>query len=411
MHWSGPDASRTASFWDGLPQPIIGLSPMDGVTDAAFRFTVSQQAKPDVTVTEFTSVHDLCFGPARMLSPLVYHECERPIMAQLYGKDPHMFYVAAHMVCELGFDGLDVNMGCPSRNVAASGSGAGLIRTPALALEILRAAQQGVADWASGQTPPQAGLKPSREQFLRDMNLDRIGCPTVPRRLIPVSVKTRIGYDSVVIEEWIDHLLQAQPAAISVHGRTLEQMYRGEADWEAIARAARRVRGTGTLLLGNGDLRSMESVVRRVRTTGVHGVLVGRGTLGSPWFFRNKAAARTAAREAGPERTSIASPGVPDGAWDVVLSLQERFRVMQVHARRFEAVFGRGRFPRMRKHLGWYCKGFPRAAAMRDRMVRACSSVDVDRIVEEYLALQSPSAAPEPEFTATGSVATLPAGV
>src|SRR5687767_4783416 len=222
------------TFWNTLPTPIIGLSPMDGVTDLAFRHTIASQGKPDVIFTEFTHVHDVCRGPEFLLDSLHYDESERPIVAQLYGKDPDLFYQAAHIVCELGFDGLDINMGCPSKNVASSGSGAGLIRTPDVAHAILRAARQGVNDWANGQTLVDAGIKRARAEFIAAMNLSRAGASAIPRRLLPVSVKTRLGYDSVIVERWISHLLEEQPAAITVHGRTLEQMYRGEADWSAI---------------------------------------------------------------------------------------------------------------------------------------------------------------------------------
>jgi tRNA-dihydrouridine synthase len=350
---------------------------MDGVTDAPFRFTVATQGRPDVIFTEFTAVMDVCRGPARMLSSLIYSEAERPVVAQLYGKDPDLFYQAAHIVCELGFDGLDINMGCPSRNVAASGSGAGLIRTPDLAHDIMRAARQGIADWAAGRSLTDAGLKESRAELIQAMNQRRpvrIDRPAVPRRAIPLSVKTRIGYDTIIVERWIEHLLAEQPVAISVHGRTLEQMYRGEADWSAIERAAQLARKTGTLLLGNGDVQSLQDVIRRVRQHGVHGVLVGRGTLGEPWLFRRKEEARAAVNE--PARV-VASESP---------SLEERFRVMLDHARQYEALLDRQCFPRMRKHLGWYCKGFPGAAAMRAAMVRASSSEDVARIVAEHQA-------------------------
>ncbi len=366
--------TRHQNFWSQLPHPIIGLAPMDGVTDAPFRLTVALQGHPDVIFTEFTSVMDVCRGPAHLLASLIYSEAERPVVAQLYGKDPDLFYQAAHIVCELGFDGLDINMGCPSRNVAASGSGAGLIRTPDLAHEIMRAARQGLADWAAGQSLTGAGLKESRGELIRAMNRRRNGQPAVPRRTIPLSVKTRIGYDTIIVERWIEHLLAEQPVAISVHGRTLEQMYRGEADWSAIERAAQLARTTNTLLLGNGDVQSLQDVVRRVRQHGVHGVLVGRGTLGEPWLFRHKEAAR-AAVGAGEEAVESESP-----------SLEERFRVMLDQARRYEAILDRQCFPRMRKHLGWYCKGFPGAAAMRAAMVRASSSEDVARIVAEHQA-------------------------
>jgi len=364
------------NFWQQLPRPIIGLSPMDGVTDAAFRLIVAQQGPADVSVTEFTSVGDICRGPEFLLSSLLYSDLERPVVAQLYGKDPALFYQAAHVVCELGFDGLDINMGCPSRNVASSGSGAGLIRTPDLAHALMRAARQGIADWAAGQSLTATGLKPARAELIAAMNLKRTGQPAAPRRTIPLSVKTRIGYDSVVIESWVSHLLEEEPAVIAVHGRTLEQMYRGEADWSAIGRAARLTSGTSTLLLGNGDVQTLQDVVRRVQESGaygVHGVLVGRGALGSPWFFRSKETARAACRD------NLAPVLDPD------MALADRFEVMLGHARRFEEIFGQERFPRLRKHLGWYCKGFRHAAAMRGRMVRASSSADVERLIAEYL--------------------------
>ncbi len=366
------------SFWASLTQPIIGLAPMDGVTDATFRKLVAEQGRPDVIFTEFTHVHDICRGPDFLVESLLYSEVERPIVAQLYGKDPELFYVAAHAVCELGFDGLDINMGCPSRNVASSGSGAGLIRTPDLARAIVRAARQGVLDWSAGQTPEEAGLKPARADLLRRMNIARNGCPTVPRRVIPLSVKTRLGYDCVVVEDWIAYLLEERPAVISVHGRTLRQMYRGEADWNAIAKAARIVSGSGTLLLGNGDVVSMQHVVRRVRESGVHGVLIGRGALGGPWLFRTKDLVKRKIRS---ERDGN---DLLPGALDVAVSMDERFRVMMAHAYRFHALCGPEQFRRMRKHLGWYCKGFPGAAAMRAKMFQASSPADVERIIAEF---------------------------
>lgn len=366
------------SFWDSIPQPIIGLAPMDGVTDATFRRLVATQGRPDVIFTEFTHVNDICRGPDFLMDSLRYSEGERPVVAQLYGKDPELFYVAAHAVCELGFDGLDINMGCPSRNVASSGSGAGLIRTPDLARAVVRAARQGILDWSAGQTPEGAGLKPARAELLRRMNVARNGCPTVPRRVIPLSVKTRLGYECVVVEDWIAHLLEERPAVISVHGRTLRQMYRGEADWNAIAKAARIVSGSGTLLLGNGDVMSMQHVVRRVRESGVHGVLIGRGALGGPWLFRTKDLVK---RKIWSERDGN---DLLPGTLDVVVSVGERFRVMMAHARQFHALCGSEQFRRIRKHLGWYCKGFPGAAAMRAKMFQASSPEDVERIIAEF---------------------------
>lgn len=364
------------SFWATLPTPIIGLSPMDGVTDAVFRRVVAWQGKPDVTFTEFTHVHDVCRGPEFLLDSLRYHEAERPIVAQLYGKNPELFYQAAHAVCEMGFDGLDINMGCPSRNVASSGSGAGLIRTPDLAHEIMRAARQGIVDWTAGQTLEAAGLKPVRVDAIRRLN-ERRGAIVPVRKSIPLSVKTRLGYDEVIVERWIEHLLIESPAVISLHGRTLQQMYRGEADWSAIARAAEVVRGSGTMLFGNGDVQSLDEVARRVRETGVDGVLVGRAVLGTPWFFREKEEARQSVQL---ERSGVNEPFSP--------SLTGRFEILLEHAKQFEAQYGREQFRRMRKHLGWYCKGFPHAAGVRARMFRVSSVRDVEAVLTAFRADQ-----------------------
>ncbi|MBM4125963.1 MAG: tRNA-dihydrouridine synthase [Nitrospira sp.] len=366
------------SFWLTLPRPIIGLSPMDGVTDSSFRSVIARQGKPDVTFTEFTHVHDICHGPEKLLDTLVYSDIERPMVAQLYGNDPALFYQAAHAVCELGFDGLDINMGCPSKNVAASGSGAGLIRTPAVASAIMQAARRGIEDWAGGHTLEQVGFKSARMAAFRRMNEARGEAHSTVRRSIPLSVKTRLGYDSVVVESWIEHLLAERPAVISLHGRTLRQMYRGEADWSAIARAAALAKGTGTLLCGNGDLHSLDEVVARVRETGVDGVLVGRAVLGAPWFFRTKEQVRVLACEA--------NRFCPDVCSGDAISLNQRFAVLLDHARQFEGLCGERQFHRMRKHLGWYCKGFPHAAALRARMFRVSSVREIETLLDEYRA-------------------------
>jgi tRNA-dihydrouridine synthase len=332
-----------------------------------------RHGKPDVIFTEFTHVHDVCRGPEFLLDSLHYQEEERPIVAQLYGKDPELFYQAAHVVCELGFDGLDINMGCPSRNVASSGSGAGLIRTPALAHEIMRAARQGIDDWVGGQTLEAIGLKAARVDAVHRLMARRLDVAARVRSRIPLSVKTRLGYDEVIVERWIEHLLLETPTVISLHGRTLQQMYRGEADWGAIGRAARLVRGSGTLLFGNGDVQSLHEVVRRVRETHVDGVLVGRAALGAPWFFREKEEARCCAHTTGLGNTAPWSP-----------SLSARFDILLAHARQFEKDWGPQQFRRMRKHLGWYCKGFPHAAALRARMFLVSSVADVEAVLADY---------------------------
>ena len=361
------------SFWHDIPQPIIGLSPMDGVTDPAFRFIVASHGKPDVQFTEFINVDEVCHGGDAAWSQLRYDEIERPIVAQIYGADPDMFYPVAQVVCELGFDGVDINMGCPSKNVSARGCGAALIRNPPLAQEIIRAVQAGVNDWVAGHRIDTIGLRPRVVHKVQALVSQRAGDGAKPRRPIPVSVKTRLGYDSVVIEDWVAVLAEERPEVISIHGRTLAQMYRGRADWDAIGRAAKLVRETATLVLGNGDVESMDDLAGKVRRTHVHGALVGRGALGNPWIFRSKAWAKA----------QVSELPIPEPSYDI--PLPERFRVALEHARYFESLGGASRFSAMRKHLGWYCAGFFKAAEVRSQMFRATCSQDVERILDRVL--------------------------
>ncbi len=370
------------NFWHALAKPIIGLSPMDGVTDASFRWIAAKHGGPDITVTEFTNVDAAIHAPHTLIRDFTYSEIERPIIAQIYGHTPELFYKAAHVVCELGFDGLDINMGCPAKNVAASGSGAALIRTPELAREIIRETRRGIDDWAAGQTLEQLGLRQKLRETVKASNQLRSGwVPPPARRSIPLSVKTRIGYDQIVIEDWIANLLEEKPVAISIHGRTLKQGYKGDADWDAIARAVALAKPTGTLVLGNGDLRDMGDVYRRVRQSGVDGVLLGRAAEGNPWIFRAKNELKQA----------LQSDGIPPPAPEPV-SMAERFRVVVEHARHFETYVQERNFVGMRKHLIWYCREFRGAAELRTKMVRVNNAAEVVQCLRDYEAWRdSPS--------------------
>ena len=268
------------NFWQKIDKPIIGLSPMDGVTDASFRFITAKYGGPDVTFTEFVNVETAFFAPQTFIKDLTYDPIERPVVAQIYGHTPEMFYKVAHIVCELGFDGLDINMGCPAKKVAAKGSGAALIRTPELARTIIQSARQGIQDWRDGQTLADIGIDPEfRTRIDLAKRLRDRKETAVERCWIPLSVKTRIGYDCVVVEEWMQTLLAENLAAITLHGRTLKQGYKGDADWEAIGRAVEIAKNSATLILGNGDLKHMDAVCCRVRETGVDGVLFGRAAV------------------------------------------------------------------------------------------------------------------------------------
>ena len=359
---------------------------MDGVTDIAFRHVIATYGRPDVLFTEFTNVHDICSGRAMGWEPLRYTDGQRPIVAQLYGKDPLLFYQAAHVVSELGFDGLDINMGCPSKNVASSGCGAGLIKTPELALDIMAATERGLRDWVQGQTLAEAGLKPSIVEKVAHGTC-RAGSSCLHfGTALPLSVKTRLGYDSVIIKEWSACLAQGRPEVISIHGRTLKQLYRGDADWDAIAEATTQIRQQGILVLGNGDIGSVNEAITRIYASGVDGVLIGRAALGNPWIFHGNALIREATRAR--SRHPVPEPTV---------SRDARFDMMLKHAHTFERFHDGSRFPRMRKHLGWYCSGFPHAAALRAHMVKTNNAQDVEQLLREYV---SRHVAPEMEVFA-----------
>ena len=364
------------NFWRDIPTPIIGLSPMDGVTDASFRFIAAKYGPPDVTVTEFVNVEAALYAPHTLIRDLAYSEIERPVVAQIYGHTPELFYKVAHVIGELGFDGLDINMGCPAKTVASKGSGAGLILKPELAQSIIRAARHGIEDWSAGQTLDDLGLKPALIQGVLELNRLRTSRETLrARQPIPVSVKTRLGYDDVVVDDWIRTLLEEKPAAITLHGRTLKQQYKGNADWDAIARAVEIAKNSDTLILGNGDLRDMADVYRRVRETHVDGVLIGRAAQGEPWIFRAKEQVKQALRSQCGEMIH-----------DVPVSLAERFRVMLEHSAHFAGHTQIHSFVGMRKHLAWYCKGSRGAAELRAQMVRVKDIDEVAALLRAYAA-------------------------
>jgi nifR3 family TIM-barrel protein len=365
------------NFWQKITKPVIGLSPMDGVTDASFRYITAKHGSPDVTLTEFVNIQSAFYSPHTLLKDFTYGEIERPVIAQIYGKTPELFYRVAHVVCELGFDGIDINMGCPAKKVAASGCGAALIRNPKLAREIIRAVKRGVRDWYDGQTLRDVDLGDDVIEQVKLANRHRTGHGTPwQRQMIPVSVKTRLGYERNVIDQWLPMLLEECLAAISLHGRTLEQGYKGEADWDAIARAVELATGSGTLILGNGDLHDLREAYHRVRETRVDGVLIGRGAQGDPWLFRDKHAVKHALCT----NSAFVIDSTP-------VSLAERFNVIIEHSEHFENACSKSRFMAMRKHLTWYCRNFRGAAEMRAQMTRANNAEQVRQCLMHYAAL------------------------
>jgi tRNA-dihydrouridine synthase len=362
------------NFWEKIERPIIGLAPMDGVTDASFRFITAKHGGPDVTFTEFVNVEAAFHAPQTLIRDLTYSEIERPVVAQIYGHTPELFYKVAHIVCALRFDGLDINMGCPAKKVAAKGSGAALIRMPQLARAIIQNVQRGIQDWCDGQTLADLGLNPELDARIEFANRLRGTETASQRRPIPVSVKTRIGYDSVVVEEWVQTLLAENLAAVTLHGRTLKQGYKGDACWDAIGRAVEIAKNSTTLILGNGDLKDVGTVCRRVGETRVDGVLLGRASQGNPWIFRAKEQMKRGLCSA--RGVAIDTPSV---------GLGERFRVLLEHSRHFEKHVMFRSFVGMRKHLAWYCFDSPGAAELRAQMVRVNRTEEVIQCLNAYV--------------------------
>ena len=312
-------------FWEKLGRPIIALAPMANVTDAAFRRIIAKYGKPAIFFTEFVSADGLLSaGREKLLIDLLYSESERPVVAQLFSGKPEKMYEGARMVKELGFDGLDINMGCPDRSIEKSGAGAALIKNPSRAREILRAAQEGA-------------------------------------RGLPVSLKTRLGYDKDELEQWLPELLAEKPSAITIHARTRKEMSSVPAHWERVKRAVeiRNERKSQTLILGNGDLTSVGDAREKIRETGADGALLGRAIFGNPWLFRGSTLESK-------ER----------------LNLSERLEVMLEHTKLFEELWGKHKnFSIMKKHFKAYIEGFDGAKELRMRLMETENEQEVEKIL------------------------------
>jgi tRNA-dihydrouridine synthase len=338
-------------FWENLEKPIVGLSPMDGVTDAVFRYMLADYGKPSVIFTEFTNVEGLARGAEKMLRAFLYDEIERPIVAQVFGVEVDSFYKSAVMLCEMGFDGIDINMGCPAKHVAAKGSGAGLIKTPDLARKIIRSVKLGAQDWANGISMEKAGVHKNIISAIDKMKGEKV----VERKLIPVSVKTRVGVDGDIAEDWVGELIKEKPALVTMHGRTLRQMYSGEADWEILGRASLICKDAGVMFLGNGDVKSLDDAREKTLRYNLDGVLIGRSVMGNPWFFSDK-----------------------------IPSVEDRISALKDHCSHFERIFGdEVPFHAIKKHLAWYLKGFEGVKEIRMQLMMSSSFEEVRDIISK----------------------------
>jgi nifR3 family TIM-barrel protein len=239
------------NFWTKLNKPFLALAPMYDVTDFVFREIVSDIAKPDVLFTEFVNT-DALFSKGRdkVIRDLYLSKKQHPIVAQIWGINPDTFYKAAELVKEMGFDGIDINMGCPERTVVKNGAGSALIKNLDLAKKLIEAVKEG----AKG---------------------------------LPISVKTRIGYNKIVTQDWISFLLEQKLDAITIHGRIATQKSEGNANWEEIGKAVllRDKISPNTLIIGNGDAQSYKEALEKHKKYKVDGVMIGRGIFANPWVF------------------------------------------------------------------------------------------------------------------------------
>ena len=321
------------NFWQTLDQPIIALAPMEDVTDTVLRELLLSLTDPGalhVVMTEFVSTDGLVHKKARnrVIHRLQVTDAERKllkeknvkIVAQVWGNTPENYQqVVKEITSEMEFDGIDINMGCPVPKVVARGCCSGLIGNPSLAKEIIQAAQEATD--------------------------------------LPVSVKTRIGLKSVATEEWIGHLLETKPAALTIHGRTQKQMSHGLADWSEIAKAA-RLRdqlGLNLPILGNGDLQSLEEARSKCKEFNLDGAMIGRGIFDNPWLFMEEQRERTK---------------------------EEKLDLLWKHTEIFDRVWGDTKnFHILRRYYSIYSKGFYGAAELRARLMQSESIDDVQKIL------------------------------
>ncbi|MBX4198543.1 tRNA-dihydrouridine synthase [Candidatus Parcubacteria bacterium] len=311
-------------FWKNLKKPFFVLAPMADVTDAAFRRVIAKYGKPDVMWTEFVSADGLIkateIGKKKLLKDLLYSESERPIVAQLFTSNPDMMRQAAALVQELGFDGIDINMGCPDRSIEKQGAGAAMMKNPKLAREVIRAAKEGAPN-------------------------------------LPVSVKTRLGYNTDELDTWLPELLSEELAAITIHARTRKEMSKVPARWERVKDAVeiRNKLGCKTLIIGNGDVKDLEDAKKKVAESGADGAMLGRAIFGNPWTF---------------------SSTVP--------SIQKKLLAMLEHTNLFEELLGDVKnFAVMKKHYKAYVQGFDGAAELRAKLMETQNAQEVAEILKQ----------------------------
>lgn len=347
------------NFWHRLKKPIYALAPMADVTDAAFRRVIARYGKPDVMWTEFVSADGLMRatseGKRKLMKDLIYDESERPIVAQLFSASPLSMKQAAALCRELGFDGLDVNMGCPDKGIEKQGAGAAMIKTPKLARQVLRAAMEGAYP-------------------------------------LPVSVKTRSGYNKDEIDTWLPELLAENPAVITIHARTRKEMSKVPARWQDVKRAVeiRNNLKSETLIFGNGDVTDLEDAKQKVAETGADGVMLGRAIFGNPWLFKGAAESSqctfAGSRKLAQQSFLKSSDSSPWANVHCELSANTRLSVLIEHTKLFEQLLGDVKnFAIMKKHFKSYLSGIPNSGGLREQLMASNNAMEMEKHIQAFL--------------------------
>lgn len=316
------------NIFEKLHKPFFCLAPMADVTDAAFRQIICKYGKPDIFWTEFVSADGLS-SPGRevLKNNLIFTKKEKPIIAQLFSSNPEKMRQASCYVAKLGFDGIDINMGCPDRSVEKQGAGAAMMKDMEKAGKIIEAVKDGIKD--------------------------------SKKKNVTVSVKTRIGYNKNQIEEWIPFLLSQNIDALTVHARTRKEMSLVPARWEHVKRVVeiRNEMKVKTKIIGNGDVLNIKEGKRLAKETGCDGIMIGRGIFGNPWLFSEK------------------TP-----------NLKEKLKVMLEHTKLFEKLLGKHKnFAVMKKHFKAYVNGFDGAKELRVELMETKKAKEVEVVIKQFL--------------------------
>ncbi|HVX58157.1 MAG TPA: tRNA-dihydrouridine synthase [Candidatus Saccharimonadales bacterium] len=295
-----------------LPKPFFILAPMDDVTDTVFRQIVASCAKPDLFFTEFVNVDGLQSpGRPRLMHKLLLDKSEGPVIAQLWGLSPDNFYKTVKEVKQMGFAGVDLNMGCPAKTVIKNGACGALIKNKRLAGEIIDATREAAGD-----------------DF-------------------PFSVKTRVGFTSVDMS-WPEFLLNKKLDMLSIHGRTVAQLSKVPADWDLIGQivSMRDALCPSTLIVANGDVRDRPQGLALVKKYGFDGVMIGRGIFEDPFAFAEKS---------------------PWQEWTREQKLELFKKHIDLHVRTYKNR--ERRFETLRKFCKVYISGFDGASELRTRFM------------------------------------------